>query len=143
MPTSLAARTGAWSYDTMTVVGEGTWEAARAAIDVALTAADLVVEGSPAAYACCRPPGHHVTRSAFNAIVRMTAVINGQPVTQVRQLIGPGGHNGKIVDQLVHFGLGAATEAAEIRIEWSSTDVAPTVLHNVKPGLHAVTMSAR
>ena len=28
-----------------------------AAVDVALTAADLVLAGAPAAYACCRPPG--------------------------------------------------------------------------------------
>lgn len=65
VPMSLAARTGAWSYDTMTVVGPGTWEAARAAVDAALTAADLVLGGRRAAYACCRPPGHHVTRTAY------------------------------------------------------------------------------
>ena len=65
VPVSLAARTGAYCYDTMTVVSEGTWEAARAAVDTALTAADLVIEGARAAYACCRPPGHHVTRSAY------------------------------------------------------------------------------
>ena len=28
-----------------------------------VTAADLVLDGAPAAYACCRPPGHHVTRT--------------------------------------------------------------------------------
>jgi acetoin utilization deacetylase AcuC-like enzyme len=64
-PASLAARTGAYCYDTMTVVSKGTWEAARAAVDAALTASDLVLEGATVAYACCRPPGHHVTRSAF------------------------------------------------------------------------------
>ena len=65
VPTALSARTGAWCFDTMTAVAQGTWEAARAAVDAALTAADLVLGGTPAAYACCRPPGHHVTRSAF------------------------------------------------------------------------------
>jgi len=65
VPEALSARTGAWCFDTMTVVSRGTWEAARAAVDVALTAADLVLAGAPVAYACCRPPGHHVTRSAF------------------------------------------------------------------------------
>ena len=65
VPAALAARTGAYCYDTMTVVSEGTWEGARAAVDAALTAADLVLDGAPAAYACCRPPGHHVTGSAF------------------------------------------------------------------------------
>ena len=65
VPTALSARTGVWCFDTMTAVALGTWDAARAAVDTALTAADLVLGGTPAAYACCRPPGHHVTRSAF------------------------------------------------------------------------------
>ena len=64
-PTAASARAGAWAYDTMTLIGPGTWPAARAAADVALTAADLVRGGSPAAYALCRPPGHHATRSAI------------------------------------------------------------------------------
>jgi acetoin utilization deacetylase AcuC-like enzyme len=62
VPTATWARPGYFAYDTMTLVGPGTWEAARAAVDAALTAADLAA-GAPAAYACCRPPGHHVTRS--------------------------------------------------------------------------------
>ena len=49
----------------MTLIGPGTWEAALGAAGAALTAADLVAAGEPAAYACCRPPGHHATRSAF------------------------------------------------------------------------------
>ncbi len=49
----------------MTLIGPGTWEAARAALDAAVTAADLVLAGEPVAYACCRPPGHHVTRTCF------------------------------------------------------------------------------
>src|SRR3954468_13800727 len=65
VPTATWARPGYFAYDTMTLVGPGTWEAARAAVDAALTAADLVADGAPAAYACCRPPGHHVTRTAY------------------------------------------------------------------------------
>jgi len=65
MPAAPSARAGYFAYDTMTLIGPGTWEAARAAIDVAVTAAQLVLAGAPAAYACCRPPGHHATRSAF------------------------------------------------------------------------------
>ena len=49
----------------MTLVGPGSWEAIRAAADAALTAADLVAAGAPAAYALCRPPGHHVTAHAY------------------------------------------------------------------------------
>jgi acetoin utilization deacetylase AcuC-like enzyme len=65
VPAAITARAGHFAYDTMTLIGPGTWDAVRAAVDVALTAADLVLAGSGAAYACCRPPGHHVTRAAF------------------------------------------------------------------------------
>jgi acetoin utilization deacetylase AcuC-like enzyme len=65
VPAAVWARTGHFAFDTMTPIGPGTWEAARGAADAALTAADLVLGGAPAAYGCCRPPGHHVTRSAY------------------------------------------------------------------------------
>jgi acetoin utilization deacetylase AcuC-like enzyme len=64
-PAAASARAGSFGYDTMTLIGPGTWSAARAAVDAALTAADLVLAGEPAAYALCRPPGHHATRAAF------------------------------------------------------------------------------
>jgi acetoin utilization deacetylase AcuC-like enzyme len=65
VPTAVWAKTGYFAYDTMTLIGPGTWEAARAAVDVALTAVDLVAAGAPFAYACCRPPGHHVCRACY------------------------------------------------------------------------------
>lgn len=60
-----SARAGQFAFDTMTLIGPGTWDAARAAADAALSAADLVADGTRVAYACTRPPGHHVTRSCF------------------------------------------------------------------------------
>jgi acetoin utilization deacetylase AcuC-like enzyme len=65
IPMSLAALTGLFAFDTMTPIGPGTWPAVRAAVDVTLTACDLVLRGAPVAYACVRPPGHHVTRDAY------------------------------------------------------------------------------
>src|SRR4029079_7770130 len=64
-PAATHARAGVWCYDTMTLVGPGTWTAARAHVDCPLTAVALVAGGSPAAYALVRPPGHHATRRAF------------------------------------------------------------------------------
>jgi len=64
-PVAVSARPGLFAYDTMTLIGPGTWEAARGAADAALTAVDLVADGTPLAYACTRPPGHHVTRSLY------------------------------------------------------------------------------
>jgi acetoin utilization deacetylase AcuC-like enzyme len=65
IPAAVWARPGLFAYDTMTLIGPGTWEAARAAVDVALTAVDLIAGGEPVAYACCRPPGHHALRSLY------------------------------------------------------------------------------
>jgi acetoin utilization deacetylase AcuC-like enzyme len=53
------AQLGERCGDTLTVVLEGTWEAAVAAADSAVTAARLVVEGAPVSLAAVRPPGHH------------------------------------------------------------------------------------
>ena len=82
MPTAVWARPGLFAYDTMTLIGPGTWEAARGAADAALTAVDLVADGGPLAYACTRPPGHHVTRSLYggscylnNAAIAAAALI--------------------------------------------------------------------
>jgi acetoin utilization deacetylase AcuC-like enzyme len=66
LPTAVWARAGRYCYDTMTLVGPGTWEAARGAVDAALTAVDLVRRGEArVAYAMCRPPGHHAGRDSF------------------------------------------------------------------------------
>jgi len=40
-PAAVWARPGHFAYDTMTLIGPGTWEAARAAVDVALTEAAI------------------------------------------------------------------------------------------------------
>ena len=71
VPAAASARAGRFAFDTMTLIGPGTWEAARAAVDAALTAADLVLGGEPAAYACCRPPG--TTRRAAASAARATS----------------------------------------------------------------------
>lgn len=62
-PTAVHGAAGMYAYDTMTLIGPGTWEAARAAVDVALTCVDEVGDG--VIYGLTRPPGHHVTRSAY------------------------------------------------------------------------------
>jgi acetoin utilization deacetylase AcuC-like enzyme len=40
-------------------IAAGTWTAVYQSAQVALTAADLMVQGAKAAFALCRPPGHH------------------------------------------------------------------------------------
>ena len=64
-PSAAAGRIGYWCWETMTPLVAGSYRAARAAVDVALTAADLVLAGDAAVYGLARPPGHHCPRSAF------------------------------------------------------------------------------
>jgi acetoin utilization deacetylase AcuC-like enzyme len=64
-PALINARLGWWSWETMTPLTEGTYEAARGAVDTALTATQLVLDGERAAYGLCRPPGHHATTSMY------------------------------------------------------------------------------
>jgi acetoin utilization deacetylase AcuC-like enzyme len=56
---------GYWCFDTATPLVEGSYAAARAAVDLALTGADLVAEGTRSIYALTRPPGHHAGRDYF------------------------------------------------------------------------------
>jgi len=101
VPAAVGAKPGLFAYDTMTLIGPGTWEAARAAVDVALTAVDLVADGEPFAYACARPPGHHVTRSLYGG----SCYLNNTAVAAV-ELVRRGGGPVAIVDIDAHHGNG-------------------------------------
>jgi acetoin utilization deacetylase AcuC-like enzyme len=50
---------GYYGFDLSAPIVAGTYAAARAAADTALTGAALLLEGERLAYALCRPPGHH------------------------------------------------------------------------------------
>jgi acetoin utilization deacetylase AcuC-like enzyme len=56
------ARLGAYSFDASSPIAAGTWEAAYWGAQTALSALDPVLAGDPAAFALCRPPGHHCGR---------------------------------------------------------------------------------
>jgi acetoin utilization deacetylase AcuC-like enzyme len=61
-PTSLLGRAGYYLMDLSACIVEGTYAAALAAAQCALSAAEAVAEGERAAFALCRPPGHHAGR---------------------------------------------------------------------------------
>jgi acetoin utilization deacetylase AcuC-like enzyme len=63
LPDGAHLRLGAFCFDTATPIVAGTAAAARAAVDVALSAARAVVGGERLAYGLCRPPGHHAARA--------------------------------------------------------------------------------
>jgi acetoin utilization deacetylase AcuC-like enzyme len=53
------ARLGQYAFDTSTPIGAGTWEAAYWGAQSALSALADLLDGEHAAFAFCRPPGHH------------------------------------------------------------------------------------
>jgi acetoin utilization deacetylase AcuC-like enzyme len=59
------AELGRYAVDMSSPILEGTWQAARSAVDCALTGARFINAGEPSAFALCRPPGHHSGRDYF------------------------------------------------------------------------------
>lgn len=86
-------------------------------------------------------PARGVSRDAIGAIVRVTADIDGQIVTQSRQLIGPGGHQAKQHELLVHVGLGDATTAQRVEILWPCKDGLLTTLTDLPAGHHVIRLA--
>ncbi len=64
-PRDLATRAGYYCIDTFTPLSQSAYAAARAAVDCAVSAADLLAQGEQLAYALCRPPGHHAERRLY------------------------------------------------------------------------------
>ena len=64
-PVSVNGRLGWWCFETTTPLTNGTYTAALAAVDTALSATQLVLGGERSAYGLCRPPGHHATTTLY------------------------------------------------------------------------------
>jgi len=101
VPPAVHGRAGRFCYDTMTLVGPGSWEAIRGAADAALTAADLVGSGHRLAYALCRPPGHHATAGAYGGSCYLN---NAAVAAQALRAAGAG--RVAIIDIDAHHGNG-------------------------------------
>ena len=111
-------RAGYWAFDTSTPIVAGTYRAARASVDVALTAADLVLGGERAAFALCRPPGHHAARAMYGGFCYFNnAAIAAQAIVDAT------GEHVSILDVDYHHGNG--TE----QIFWRRGDVLYVSLH--------------
>jgi acetoin utilization deacetylase AcuC-like enzyme len=121
-PAAVHARAGRYCYDTMTLVGPGSWQAIRAAADVALTAADLVAAGARVSYALCRPPGHHAGPAGYGG----SCYLNNSAIA-AQALLRAGASRVAILDLDAHHGNG--TQA----IFYDRADVHYGSLH-VDPG---------
>jgi hypothetical protein len=82
-PEHAAGRAGFWGLDSAAPLVAGTYPAARAAVDVALTTVDIVLGGATLAYGLCRPPGHHAARSMYGGYCFFNnAAIAAEAITQ-------------------------------------------------------------
>jgi acetoin utilization deacetylase AcuC-like enzyme len=100
-PPAVHGRAGRFCYDTMTLLGPGSWEAIRGAADAALTAAGLVSGGARMAYALCRPPGHHAAASAYGG----SCYLNNAAIA-AQALRAAGAERVAIIDVDAHHGNG-------------------------------------
>ncbi|CAN5319903.1 hypothetical protein BH23GEM2_BH23GEM2_01380 [soil metagenome] len=64
-PVDQEVQAGYYCIDTFTPLTRNAYIAARAAVDCALTGADLLRQGTQLVYAICRPPGHHAERRVY------------------------------------------------------------------------------
>ena len=64
-PRNIDGRIGYYCLASETSISGGTWEAAEASAQVALTGAKIVQGGARAAFSLCRPPGHHAAQDMF------------------------------------------------------------------------------
>ena len=65
IPNHIEGKLGYYALAAETAISNGTWEAARASANVALTAQSALRDGAREAFALCRPPGHHAATDMF------------------------------------------------------------------------------
>lgn len=65
VPTDIDAALGYYAFAAETSISDGTWEAARAAMDCALSGAEALIAGERCVFSACRPPGHHAAIDLF------------------------------------------------------------------------------
>lgn len=118
LPAGRRERLGAFCFDTATPIVAGTYAAARAAVDIALSAATAVVDGAPLAYGLCRPPGHHASRGMLGGY----CFFNNAAIVAER-LVGLGAERVAILDVDFHHGNGTQS------IFWERGDVLYISLH--------------
>ena len=117
-PKDIDGRLGYFSFSAETSITEGTWDAAFASAQVALTAQKLVANGDRAAFALCRPPGHHAAADVYGGYCFFNnAAISAQA------FLDQGAKRVAILDVDFHHGNGAQS------IFYNRDDVLTISLH--------------
>lgn len=119
-PRDVIGLAGYHQADTACPIGPGTWAAARASADTALSAADAVMSyrSAPCAYALCRPPGHH----AFADMAGGFCYLNNTAIA-AQHCREQGAARVAIVDVDVHHGNGTQS------LFYTRSDVLTVSLH--------------
>jgi acetoin utilization deacetylase AcuC-like enzyme len=125
LPAARHDRLGAYCFDTATPIVAGTADAARAAVDIGLTALDRVLDGAPLAYGLCRPPGHHAARTMIGGYCFFN---NAAIVAQ--SVLDRGATKVAILDLDFHHGNGTQ------QIFWERDDVLYVSLHGDPRGAY-------
>jgi enediyne biosynthesis protein E4 len=89
-----------------------------------------LANGNPNHWLKVKLNGQASNRSGIGAKVRVKATIGGQEIWQLRELTG-NGYSQTCPGLIAHFGLGDATQAGIVRVEWPSGNVQE--LTNVAP----------
>jgi acetoin utilization deacetylase AcuC-like enzyme len=117
-PATIRAELGLYAMDTMSLMSEGTFDAASAAVHAAVHAADIVATGARAAYAAVRPPGHHAGPAFFGG-----SCYFNNAAAAAQRLRKAGFDRVGIVDIDAHQGNGTQ------EIFWDREDVLYTSVH--------------
>ena len=94
------ARIGAYAMDASSPIAEGTWQSAYWSAQAALSAAHAVLGGERAAFALCRPPGHHCGRDYLGGY----CFLNNAAIAA--RAAADAGHRVAILDVDYHHGNG-------------------------------------
>lgn len=121
-PATIRAEIGLYATDTLTLISEGTFDAALSAVHASVHAAALVADGAPAAYAAVRPPGHHAGPAYFGGSCYFNNAAAAAQALHARD-----GKRVAIVDIDAHQGNGTQ------EIFWHRGDVLYASVH-VDPG---------
>src|SRR5690606_14170005 len=101
VPKSIFGKLSYYSIDTTAPLTVGTWDAAYASAQAALTGAALLTAGEPSAFAVCRPPGHHAAGAYYGGY----CFLNNAAIA-AQSLIDKGMKRVAILDVDYHHGNG-------------------------------------
>lgn len=101
IPTHIEGRLGYYALACETTISNGTWEAAYASAQVALTGARRLNDGAKAVFSLCRPPGHHATTDMYGGY----CFVNNAAVA-AQHLLDTGAKRIAILDVDFHHGNG-------------------------------------